>query len=601
MASTIKGLVSRKKKRYKEDGFNLDLTYIFENVIAMGYPAAKLEGVYRNHIDDVYRFLETKHKDHYKIYNLCSERSYDCSRFKNRVSSFPFDDHNPPKLGLIEPFCKDMDEWLGQDPLNVAAIHCKAGKGRTGLMICCYILHRRWAENADEALKHYGQTRTHDTKGVTIPSQRRYVEYYDQLLKAGGSGYSLCPLELREIRLQPIPNMSGGCVPVLTIHEAESQQEFTPPIELTKVGRVLRITLKTPLSLKGDVRVILKNKPNVIMMKEKMFHFWFNTFFVKDQALPPSPSPSPRRTLNEKNDFPSNGLDSTVSMTKAEGLALKSRFIGSLIERPEHSGSCQTNHLSPNMVLLSSSSRASSLNSVYSENSSATTSEPKQWLTVTFVKRELDKACKDSHNRIFASDFKTTLYFTRPGQVPLSTVGSLPNMDSAARANRSSMAAMNCSPAIPRFSSAASNGSSRPKTIATAGANRSVKLSSPQNLGLLGPICWRPDKSTEGHVKISKLEEVEKHDQLPRHSDSSQTWSSENDSSDVEGSERNQFQSPVNQEQEETEQDDTCTSSDAVGRYRLLSFSACTSEGSEGIVRLSPPSVDPTLKGWTST
>ncbi|XP_046444862.1 phosphatidylinositol 3,4,5-trisphosphate 3-phosphatase and dual-specificity protein phosphatase PTEN-like isoform X2 [Daphnia pulex] len=553
MASTIKGLVSRKKKRYKEDGFNLDLTYIFDNVIAMGYPAAKLEGVYRNHIDDVYKFLETKHKDHYKIYNLCSERSYDYSRFNNRVSSFPFDDHNPPKLGLIEPFCKDMDEWLNQDQSNVAAIHCKAGKGRTGLMICCYILHRGWAENADDALKHYGQTRTHDTKGVTIPSQRRYVEYYDQLLKEGGSGYSLCPLELREIRLQPIPNMSGGCVPVLTIFEAESQQELNPPIELTKVGRVLRITLKTPLSLKGDVRVILKNKPNVIMLKEKMFHFWFNTYFVKDQTLPPSPSPSSRRTLNEKNDLTSNGLDSTASMTKAEGLALKNRFIGSLIERPEHSGSYPTNHLSPNLVLLSSSSRASSLNSVYSENSSAPTSEPNQWLSVTLMKRELDKACKDSNHKIFPSDFKTTLYFTRPGQVPLSTVGSLPNMDSAARASRSSMAVMNCSPAITRFPSATSNGSNRPKTIATSG-NPGVKLSPPQNLGLLGPICWRANPTTKTNVEINNTEGVGGHDQLPRHSDSSQTWSSENDSSDVEGSERNQFQKPPNQEQEEGEQ-----------------------------------------------
>ena len=86
MNKALKQLVSKKKRRYKADGFDLDLSYVTDRVIAMGYPSESMESIYRNSLDEVRRFLEDKHKDHYKVYNLCSERSYDIAKFHSRVA-----------------------------------------------------------------------------------------------------------------------------------------------------------------------------------------------------------------------------------------------------------------------------------------------------------------------------------------------------------------------------------------------------------------------------------------------------------------------------------------------------------------------------------
>ena len=145
----VKGVRQRiceNKRRFQVDGYDLDLTYILTNIIAMSFPSIGTKALYRNNIDNVAKFFEEKFSDpehiDYMIYNLCSEMEYDHRKFHGNVKRFRIDDHNVPSLEMMFELTDSVREWLGGDRERerVVALHCKGGKGRTGTMICAVLI-----------------------------------------------------------------------------------------------------------------------------------------------------------------------------------------------------------------------------------------------------------------------------------------------------------------------------------------------------------------------------------------------------------------------------------------------------------------------------
>ncbi|XP_053187476.1 putative tyrosine-protein phosphatase TPTE isoform X1 [Scomber japonicus] len=294
-------MVSENKRRYQKDGFDLDLTYVTDRVIAMSFPSSGKQSFYRNPIKEVARFFDTKHEGHYKVYNLCSEKGYDPQFFHYKVERVFIDDHNVPSLEDMLKYTANVRDWMSADPQNIIAIHCKGGKGRTGTMVCTWLIDSDQFESAQDSLEYFGERRTDKSRsskfqGVETPSQSRYVGYYETMKTKFNR--QLPPpksLRVKSIRIHSIAGVGKGDgsdlkVKIIVRKElvfqcvCSKQENCTVFPDVGSNAAV--ISLQNGPVVDGDVKVMFESSAGLPKGYEDVpFYFWFNTSFIVDNKL----------------------------------------------------------------------------------------------------------------------------------------------------------------------------------------------------------------------------------------------------------------------------------------------------------------------------
>ncbi|KAM3600971.1 uncharacterized protein V6R79_005339 [Siganus canaliculatus] len=294
-------MVSENKRRYQKDGFDLDLTYVTDRVIAMSFPSSGKQSFYRNPIKEVARFLDTKHQGHYKVYNLCSEKGYDPQFFHYKVERIFIDDHNVPSVEDLLKYTQSVREWMSADPQNIIAIHCKGGKGRTGTMVCTWLIDSDQFENAQESLDYFGERRTDKSRsskfqGVETPSQSRYVGYYEVMKNKFNR--QLPPpqsLRIKSIRIHSIAGVGKGdgsdlkvkiIVKKELVFQCVCAKQENCSVFPDVGNNAAVISLQEGPVVEGDVKVMFESSACLPKGYEDVpFYFWFNTSFIEENKL----------------------------------------------------------------------------------------------------------------------------------------------------------------------------------------------------------------------------------------------------------------------------------------------------------------------------
>ena len=262
-------------------------------------------------------WLESQYGPCFKIVSCLSEPEQRVMRSAELLSaayveSFPMAPNTPGALKQLLRFCISQDTFFAKQESNVLVVLCKTGRGRSGMLAACLLLHLSkmgHAMTADEAVASICDAR--GEASVSYPSQIRYVHYYERLLRSQKGEY-VQTLRLNAIRMTTCPSfdpsiLNQGCSPYAVVsilaqmaepaaleshmpfhnHIAFHQQE-----RLAKEKKSVRFYSKT----KGESEIEMDLRDSSVTVRgdtivslhsgeHKMLQVCFNTAFVEENYL----------------------------------------------------------------------------------------------------------------------------------------------------------------------------------------------------------------------------------------------------------------------------------------------------------------------------
>lgn len=191
----------------------------------------------------------------------------------------PFPDHHPPPLDLYLKLVEMIDNWLRADDNHVAVVHCKGGKGRTGTVIVSLLYFRGECSTVEEAEQLFASMRSSKSKGVTQPSQRRYIKYFKTIL-VRNQFINFQPIRLRSVTIAPLLSERPILLQIFNGVTDDAPLLFSQmrePIAFNDATSMVKYNIE--LDVRGDLyfKVFRRRDKDKV---ERAFHVVMHSYFI---------------------------------------------------------------------------------------------------------------------------------------------------------------------------------------------------------------------------------------------------------------------------------------------------------------------------------